>query len=107
MPAFLAAAAATSMEAGTVKRNFASPVFRAYVISSVLYAGLAPETTPPARKVPNMATGYHTVFGEKRATVWPCLRPYFLTRAVERCVEWVLRSAYDKCSSVGGISTRQ
>jgi hypothetical protein len=69
---------------GTVNKNFASAVLRAYVISSVLYAGLAPETTPPALMAPNMAHGYQTVLGENSATVWPCLRPYFLTNAVDR-----------------------
>ncbi len=47
IPAFFAAGAATSMAAGTVMRNFAPALLSAYVISSMLYAGDAPETIPP------------------------------------------------------------
>lgn len=103
MPAFFAAAAATSIDDGIVMRNFASPFWSAKVISSTLYAGLAPETFPPgialyqhvavedwwtidkpARSVPSIATGYHIVLGENNATVCCSFNPYLLASAVDR-----------------------
>jgi hypothetical protein len=82
-PAAFALAAATSILPGVIMRNFASAVLSAKVISSTLYAGLAPLIFAPTRKPANMATGYQTVFWPNRETVSPALRPYFLTRAVE------------------------
>ena len=40
----------------------------------------------PALRVANMATGYHMVFWLKSDTVSVAFSPYFLTRAVHRCV---------------------
>jgi hypothetical protein len=49
----------------------------------MLYAGEAPEITPPTLETPCIATGYQIVFGLKSETVSPSLKPYFLTKPVE------------------------
>jgi hypothetical protein len=51
IPAFFAAGIATSIDEGTVIKNFALAVLRAYVISSTLYAGDAPDMMPPADSI--------------------------------------------------------
>ena len=41
----------------------------------------------PARRAPNMATGYHIVLREKSASVSPALKPWSSTSAVETAVD--------------------
>lgn len=40
------------------------------------------------------------VFGLNRATVSPCFSPYLFTKAVDKCVVWVLISAIETRSFV-------
>lgn len=47
MAAFFAAGLATESAEAAVIKTFAFDVFKAYVISSTLYAGEAPEIIPP------------------------------------------------------------
>jgi NhaP-type Na+/H+ or K+/H+ antiporter len=50
IPAVFAAALAISIEAGAVIKNWACAILSAYVISSIVYAGEAPDTLAPYRE---------------------------------------------------------
>jgi hypothetical protein len=57
-------------------------------------------TTPPTRRTPNIATGYHTLLRLKRATDWPSFRPYFQQSALDISVAYDLTSEKETRSLV-------
>jgi hypothetical protein len=83
-PTISAALTATPKFPSIVIKNRAFAVRSAY--ASTPYAGLTPLITAPARRPPNMATGYQMLFCEKREMVSPGHRPWARTSAVQRCV---------------------